>query len=191
MQVRWVAEELGLAPRQIRINEFGDTDTTPCGSGNYASLGMVQQGNAAVAAARDVKRQLFEVVAKKLRVTADSLEAKNRRILVKGSPDKGMPFEEAVKAYWYEGKGALPLIGRGAYSPPTEDWDLQTGEGNASIAYGVGVQAVEGVVETETGGVMVGVRNSRKSGQTLRVGGISSYSQAERPTVTKRIGTGC
>jgi len=155
MQIMCVAEELGLAPEDITINEFVDTDTTPFESGNYASRGTIQQGNAAVAAARDVRRQLFEVVAKKLGITADSLEAKNRRIFIKDSPAKGMSFEEAVKTCWYDGEGALPLIGRGAYNPPTEDWDLKTGEGNASIAYGFGVQAAEVEVDTETGKVKV------------------------------------
>lgn len=155
MQIMCVAEELGLAPEDITINEFVDTDTTPFESGNYASRGTIQQGNAAVAAARDVRQQLFEVVANKLGVTADRLEAKNRQILTKGSPNKGMSFEEAVKTCWYEVEGALPLIGRGAYNPPTEDWDLRTGEGNASIAYGFGVQAAEVEVDIETGKVKV------------------------------------
>lgn len=155
MQIMCVAEELGLEPEDITINEFVDTDSTPFDCGNYASRGMIQQGNAAVAAAQDVRRQLFEAVARKLGVSVDVLKARDRRICVKGSPDRGISFEEAVRTCWYEGEGALPLIGRGSYSPPTEDWDLQTGEGNASIAYGFGVQAAEVEVDKETGKVKV------------------------------------
>ena len=66
MIVMCVAEELGLPVGEVAINTLVDTDSTPFDRGNYGSRGTIQQGNAAVAAARDVRQQLFEVVADKL-----------------------------------------------------------------------------------------------------------------------------
>jgi len=152
--VMCVAEELGLPVEKVAINRFVDTSITPFDRGNYASRGTIQQGNATIAAARDVRRQLFEVVADKLGVAPDDLEAKNSQIYVKSSPDEGMSFEEAVKAYQAAGK-VLPLVGRGHYDPPTVSLDKDTGEGNLSIAYGFAARVIEVEVNTETGQVKV------------------------------------
>jgi 4-hydroxybenzoyl-CoA reductase alpha subunit len=154
MIVMCVAEELGLALGDISINELTDTDIIPFDRGNYASRGTILQGNAAVAAAQDVKQQLFEVVANKLEVNVDDLEAKNGRIFAKGVPGKGMTFKEAVKTYEASGR-RLPLIGRGHHIPPTETTDMKTGEGNLSAAYGLGARVVEVEVDTETGQVKI------------------------------------
>jgi CO/xanthine dehydrogenase Mo-binding subunit len=149
-----VAEELGLPLEIIELNEFTDTDTTPFDRGNYGSRGTVQQGNASVAAARDVKRQLFQVIADKLEANPEDLEAEDSRIFVKGSPDRGMSFREAVMAYQASGS-SLPLIGRGHYDPPTTALDPRTGIGNLSIAYGFGARVAEVEIDPETGQVKV------------------------------------
>jgi len=154
MIVMCIAEELGLDVEDITINEFVDTRFVPWECGNYGSRGTVQQGNAAIAAGRDVRRQLFEVVAEELGTTPDQLEAKNKRIFAKGSPDRGVSFLWAVKEYW-ESEKPKPLVGRGYYDPPTEQMDINTGEGNVSIAYGFGAQIAEVEVDTETGKVTV------------------------------------
>lgn len=154
MVVMCVAEELGLPMEKVAINRFVDTSVTPFDRGNYGSRGTIQQGNAAIAAARDLRRQLFEAVADKLGANPDDLEAKNGRIFIKSSPDKGVSFEEAVKAYQAAGK-TLPLVGRGHYDPPTTATDMKTGEGNLSIAYGFAARVIEVEVDTETGQVKV------------------------------------
>jgi 4-hydroxybenzoyl-CoA reductase subunit alpha len=154
MVVMCVAEELGLPVEEISINEVVDTNIVPYECGNYGSRGMVQQGNAAIAAARDLRRQLFELLAEKWGVRVNELEAKNSRIYVKKDSNKGMSFKEAVRAYREAGK-VLPLIGRGHYEPPTEEMDVLTGEGNLSIAYGFGAQIIEVEVDPETGKVKV------------------------------------
>jgi CO/xanthine dehydrogenase Mo-binding subunit len=89
-----------------------------------------------------------------LGTTPDQLEAKDKRIFIKDSPDKGVSFLWAVKDYRDSGK-PMPLIGRGYYEPPTEDMDTKTGEGNVSIAYGFGAQVAEVEVDIETGKVAV------------------------------------
>jgi len=149
-----VAEELGLRLEDVGINYDVDTEVVPYEDGNYASRGTVGQGRAAIAAAQDVRRQLFEIVAEKFGVRVEDIEAKGGRIFVKGSPDKGMPFKDAVKTYSSSGR-LMPLVGRGHYDPPGEWMDEKTGEGNFSVAWGFGAQAAEVEVDTETGHVKV------------------------------------
>ncbi len=147
-----VAEELGLKMDDLFINDDVDTKTVPWEDGNYGSRGCVSQGRAAIAAAQDVRKQLFQAVAKKLKVSPTRLEARDGRISVKGT-SKGMTFKEAVKVYTDMGK-PLPLVGRGHYTPPTsEDWDIKSGVGNVAAAWGFGAQVVEVEVDPATGEV--------------------------------------
>jgi carbon-monoxide dehydrogenase large subunit len=53
-----VADELGIAPEQIRI-VHGDTDRTPYGWGTFASRSLVISGGAALLAARKVRDKLL------------------------------------------------------------------------------------------------------------------------------------
>jgi len=149
-----VAEELGLRLENVAINDIVDTNVIPYEASNYGSRGTIGQGRAAMAAAQDVRQQLFEVVASRFNAKVKDMEAKEGQIFVKGSPDKGMSLKDAVKAYNDSGK-PLPLIGRGSYEPPSEDMDFNTGVGNVSVAWGFGAQVVEVEVDPETGGIKV------------------------------------
>lgn len=149
-----VAEELGLRLEDISINEFVDTETIPWELGQGASRGTVAQGRAAIAAAQDVRHQLFEVVAEKLGAKVEDLAAKDGRIFVAESPTKGLSFKEAAQAYRFSGK-PMPLIGRGHYEPPDEVKNFKTGEGNFSCAWGFSAHAAEVEVDTQTGQVKV------------------------------------
>ena len=146
------AEELGIALEDIRVIS-GDTEICPVHAGSYSSRGTLWGGNAVKAAAADAKRQLLEVVADKFEVSVDDLEVGNRKIWVKGSPDKAITFAEAVVASML-GKGN-PIIGRGFYKCETTNMNPSTGEGNLSPAYSFGAQVAEVEVDRETGKVKV------------------------------------
>jgi len=148
------AEELGLKLEDIAINDIVDTDVIPFEDSNYGSRGTVGQGRAAIAAAQDLRRQLFEVLAAEFDAKVEDMEARDGRIFVKGSPDKGVSFKDAVRAYGMSGK-PLPLIGRGHYDPPGEMMDFNTGIGNVSVSWGFGAQVAEVAVDPETGDVKV------------------------------------
>jgi CO/xanthine dehydrogenase Mo-binding subunit len=149
-----VAEELGLRLEDVATNDAVDTQVIPYEASNYGSRGTVGQGRAAIAAAQDAKRQLFEVVAHKLGAKLEDMEAKEGRIFVKGSANKGLSFKEAVKAYNHSGK-PLPLVGRDSYDPPSEAMDFKTGVGNVAVSWGFGAQVAEVEVDFETGEVRV------------------------------------
>src|SRR5207344_877862 len=62
-----VAEELGVPPEHIHL-ETADTTLTPVDLGSYSSRVTFMAGNAAIAAARKLKAQLFELAAEQLHV---------------------------------------------------------------------------------------------------------------------------
>ena len=149
-----VAEQLGVAMDDVHITA-ADTGICPIDAGTFGSGVTVRAGHAAVIAANDVRRQLFEFVADRLECSAEDLVAANHRICVKGSPDRGMSLSEALYDYQYADK-PLPIVGRGGWIPPTEQpTTLLTQNGNFSPNYSFMTQAAEVEVDLETGKVTV------------------------------------
>jgi 4-hydroxybenzoyl-CoA reductase subunit alpha len=149
-----VAEELGVPLEDIRITA-ADTEITPLDPGTFGSGVTLRAGNAAQFAAQAAKEKLFEAVAEKMEVSIEELEAKNRRINVKGSPERGISLEEAIKFYQYSDR-PMPIIGRGSYYPPAkEPTTLLKEDGNFSPAYSFMTQAAEVEVDVKTGKVKV------------------------------------
>lgn len=139
-----VAEELGVRLEDIRITS-ADTELTPPDPGTYSSRVTFLAGNAVKRAAADARKQILELVAEKLEANPEDLEAKDRRIHVKGDPDRGMSFVDAVQYCLYSDNKTL-ILGRGFYTPPTF-----LGGGNLSPAYSFGSQVAKVIVDRETG----------------------------------------
>jgi 4-hydroxybenzoyl-CoA reductase alpha subunit len=149
-----VAEELGVTLQDIRITA-ADTEITPLDPGTFGSGVTLRAGNAARMAARAAKEKLFEAVAEKLESNTRDLEAKDRQIFIKGNPDIGMSFKEAIKFYQYSDR-PMPIIGRGSYMPPAkEPTTLLKEDGNFSPAYSFMTQAAEVEVDARTGKIKV------------------------------------
>lgn len=142
-----VAEEFGIPMEDVSIVP-SDSEITPQDLGSYGSRATLVAGNACRLAAADAKDQILKTVSEKLEVAAEDLEFKNRRISVKGTPQKGMSLSEAVIA----SKGSV--LGRGTYESNTEIPNRK-GEGNISPAYSFGAQVAEVEVDTETGKIDV------------------------------------
>ena len=92
------AEELGVHLEDVTVIS-ADTDTTPWGWMVAGSTALMQTGGAVRAAAAKAKRQLFEQAAKALNVAVEDLVAKDRRIYVKRTPERGLTFGEIVGPY--------------------------------------------------------------------------------------------
>ena len=149
-----VAEELGVPLEDVRITA-ADTELTPLDPGTFGSGVTLRAGNAAKIAAQAAKEKLFEAVAEKMEVNIEELEARNRRISVKGSPERGISLREAIKIYQYSDR-PMPIIGRGSYYPPAkEPTTLLKEDGNFSPAYSFMTQAAEVQVDVKTGRVKV------------------------------------
>src|ERR1700730_15319238 len=92
-----VAEELGIAPRDIRVIT-GDTDLTPVDLGSYSSRVTLMTGNAALQAAERARELLVQATATKLSIPGVRLAFADGRVFDVEEPEKGMPFADAVVA---------------------------------------------------------------------------------------------
>jgi len=147
------AEELGVLFEDINIVS-GDTDITPACCGAWGSRQTFTAGNAVKYAAADAKRQLLQVAANLLEARIEDLEAKNRKIYVKGSPERAVSIVQAAStSYTHLG---TPIIGKGINDDPWSYMpDPKTGYGNVTSAYAFAAQVAEVEVDTETGLVKV------------------------------------
>jgi len=147
-----VAEELGVRLEDIRITA-ADTGITPLDPGTFGSGVTVRAGNAARLAAMAAKQKLLDFLAEKLEANVADLVAEDRRIFVKGTPEKGLTFLEAMKAYQYADL-PMPIVGRGSWmAPATEPTTLFKEDGNFSPNYSFMTQAAEVEVDLLTGRV--------------------------------------
>jgi 4-hydroxybenzoyl-CoA reductase subunit alpha len=145
------AEILGI-PFEDVIQGPSDSDTAILDSGMFSDRCTYWDGNATIAAANDLKRQLAEIAAKKLQAEPEDLEFKNSRIYVKGKPEKTINILDPVRTAYYD--NGTPLYGRGYWA--ATDIDLvnwKTGSGN--LAHGIDfiATAVEMDVDMKTGKV--------------------------------------
>ena len=144
------AEELGIATDDVHVVS-ADTDSTPMDTGAIASRTTYVTGNAVRLAAGKAKAILFEVAAPMLRVKPDQLEAKDRKIQIKGYPQRYLPIGEVANhAQVVMGESA---IGAASYNPPTVALDPETGQGKPFSTYVYATQIAEVDVDDETGEV--------------------------------------
>jgi len=147
-----VAEELGVRIEDVRITA-ADTGITPLDPGTFGSGVTVRAGNAARLAAIAAKNKIFEFVADKLEANVADLTAMDRKIFVKGSPEKGMTLLEALKGYQYADL-PMPIVGRGSWmAPASEPTTLFKQSGNFAPNYSFMTQAAEVEVDLQTGRV--------------------------------------
>jgi len=143
------AEELGVHLEDVQMSA-ADTDTVPLCGGPISSRVTTTSGNAVKLAAADAKRQLFQVAAKKLGANIEDLEAKDRKVYVRGHPAVAMSIAEVASAASYR-----PILGRGIYIAKQEGSDLKTLYGDCATAYSFAAQVAEVEVDTQTGEVKV------------------------------------
>jgi 4-hydroxybenzoyl-CoA reductase subunit alpha len=138
-----VAEVLGLPLEDIHLTS-ADTQLTPPDMGTYSSRVTVAAGNAALKAANAIKAQIFKVAADELKANQDDLIARDRKIAVKGSPDRFLSFADAVNLYRKINHGT-PLVAQGSYNSPDP----------LSPTYSFGAYICEAEVSLKTGEVRI------------------------------------
>jgi xanthine dehydrogenase molybdenum-binding subunit len=131
------AEALGIPLNQIQLTN-GDTDVTPYSVGESGSRTTPFTGPAVIAAAEDVRRQIFTVAARQLKVTADELDLRDGQIFVKADPSQTIPLGRALER-------SGELIGRATTNPTFKDY-----EGKSFAAHFAEVE-----VDTWTGHVKI------------------------------------
>ncbi|MDP2935843.1 MAG: molybdopterin-dependent oxidoreductase [Dehalococcoidia bacterium] len=178
-----VAEDLGLTMDEINVTKV-DSEMTPMDPGTFGSRTTFCSGRAVRAASADVRRQLFEHAAEKLEANPADLDMRDRKVFVKGSPDRNMPLLQVIRELQY-GKGN-PVIGRGTASPDTDFVDFRVGIGNMSAAYSAGTQGAEVEIDVETGQIhVVKMANAHDCGRALHPGMVEGQQQG---TATSGLG---
>jgi 4-hydroxybenzoyl-CoA reductase alpha subunit len=147
-----VAEELGVQPEHLHL-ETADTTLTPVDLGSYSSRVTFMAGNAAIAAARKLKTQLFEVASEHLHTPVERLHAAGGLIFDESDPGITLPFVTAVRMA--EARfGAL--VAAGSYAPPEGIHGDYKGAGvGPSPAYSYSTCVAKVAVDIETGEVVV------------------------------------
>jgi nicotinate dehydrogenase medium molybdopterin subunit len=144
------AEALGISVDDVHVVS-GDTDAMPLDTGAIASRTTYVTGNAIRLAAEKALSVLFEAAAPVLGVDADQLEAKDRKIQVKGFPQRHVAIADiARRAQLTLGE---PAIGSASWNPPTVPLDPETGQGKPFNTYVYAAQIAELDVDDETGEV--------------------------------------
>ena len=149
------AEIMGVEPETISLTT-ADTDTTfPC-MGTFGSRVTFCAGNAVTEAADGLKQQLLENAADLLEANPNDLEMKDKKIFVKGSPDKAVAYAEIGAASFY--KKNKPLVAHGYYNGPEDvspEFDPATYRGYPAPAMVFGTHLAEVEVDPATGKVEV------------------------------------
>src|SRR6266487_3552643 len=147
-----VSEELGVPPEHIHL-ETADTTLTPVDLGSYSSRVTFMAGNAAIAAARKLKAQLFELASEQLQVPVENLEAAECLIYDVNDPGVALPYVKVVQLT--EARyGAL--VAAGSYAPPEDIHGDYKGAGvGPSPAYSYSACVAQVAVDIETGEVVV------------------------------------
>lgn len=149
--VKMVAEVLQLPMERISVTP-ADSLTNPFEFGPVGSRGTYAIGSAAIKAAEDAKRQLFEIAAPLLSAGPEELETVDGKIFVRGNPDKSLKWS----AFGHE----RTILGYGRFDP---DFTLA----NCMTTF------VEVEVDTETGKVdLVRVVNATDVGQVVDPPGL-------------------
>lgn len=97
MLAQVVAEALGVHPNVISV-VAGDTAASPLGLGAFASRQAVTAGNAAHAAALEVREKILRVASNWLEAAPDDLELVDGRVQVKGVSGISRSFGEIASA---------------------------------------------------------------------------------------------
>ncbi|HKZ50872.1 MAG TPA: xanthine dehydrogenase family protein molybdopterin-binding subunit, partial [Dehalococcoidia bacterium] len=134
------AEEMGVSMEEVTIASQNDTDATPYTAGSGGSRVTYMGGTAIRQATADAREQLFALASDTLEASPDDLELRDKKVSVKGSPEKAVTLAElAQKANSSRGG---PVLGRGSVA-------------RLGPAPTFSTQVAEVEVDTETGQVRV------------------------------------
>ncbi len=153
MLVQIASEELGLLPEDIQLIT-ADTEVTPSDPGSYSMCETFVGGNAVRLAAKDAKRKLFEVAARVLEAKPETLIAADRKIFVRGEPDRSIAIARVIRMALGKGQS---IAGEGSFWPkvdPRREW-VDNPYGQLSETFSFGTVIAEVKVDPETGLVEV------------------------------------
>jgi CO/xanthine dehydrogenase Mo-binding subunit len=146
------AEVLGVSMEDVKTF-IGDTALTPLAGTTTATRMLYMSGNATMAAAMVVRKNLLGEAAGLLEANPEDLVLKDRKIYVKGAPGNALALDKVVKACAADG---IPLYHVAQFNAPFRELiDFTTGQGQVFPDFTFGSHAVEVAVDVETGKVRI------------------------------------
>lgn len=154
------AAALGVPMEWVRVAGPVDTQYSPYEWQTVASRLTWSMGNAIVAAARDARQQILDLVAEAWDENPDDLDIVNGNVIsykteeavsLKNIVIYGLPRPND------QGWRGGPIVGRGNFMPTyVTGLDAETGQGERAVVhYTTGAQAVEVEVDLDTGQVQI------------------------------------
>jgi xanthine dehydrogenase YagR molybdenum-binding subunit len=134
-----LAETLGLPLDAVKVHIGSSKYPNSGASGGSTTVGAVSESHRR--AAQDALARLFDLVAPKLQVAADKLEAVEGRIQVQDDPGKSLAWQEACRLIGLKPLEVTSNFQRGTPSPLSSE-----GVGGVQMAH-VAVDAATGVIK--------------------------------------------
>ena len=160
VMAQMAAAALGVPYESVRISSPVDTRYSPYEWQTVASRLTWSMGNAVVAAAKDARRQVLDLVSEAWDEDPENLDIRDG-IVVSYKSEQEQPLKN-IAIYGLpkpEDQGWIggPIIGRGKFMPSyVTGLDSETGQGTRSVVhYTTGSQSVELEVDLDTGQVEI------------------------------------
>ena len=147
-----VAEVLGLPLDRLTV-VANDSVVTPKDNGSYSSRVSFMVGNAAIGAARELKRVLVAAAARKLEAAGEDIECLGEAYRVAGT-DRALGYKDVVAAA-LEDNGTLTVKGTWSTPPETQGGKFKGAAVGTSAGFSYAAQVVEVDVDEDTGMVRV------------------------------------
>jgi len=161
-----VAEVIGVDLSNIIVIN-SDTDIIPYDLGAWGSRSVFVCGNAAKAAAENLKKEIIEVVSKMFEVSPKEVEIKNGEAFLKENHGRRISFGKVAE--FSVNRLGHPLSGRGRYFDPLASevtYYKRAGKHIPTFTYGC--QIVEVEVDTLTGEIkVIKITAAQDTGKTV------------------------
>ena len=106
------AEELSLPAEAVNVTH-DSTDSMPYSGLSAGSKTIYTVGSAVLAAAHDARSQVFSIVAEMLEASAEDMELRDGKVIVKGVPEKYVTLQQIAANSMNFGAPYEPVFGRG------------------------------------------------------------------------------
>ncbi|MCP4469488.1 MAG: xanthine dehydrogenase family protein molybdopterin-binding subunit [Gammaproteobacteria bacterium] len=145
-------EILGVPMDEITVY-FGDGHVNPLAGTSTASRALYMSGKATELAARAVRDNLLQCMARHFEVSPDELDLADSTVFVLDNPERRMSIKDMVKLCAAEGvhRHNLSIF----KAPPSEGLDPETGQGEVFPDFTYGAHAAQVSVDIDTGEVTV------------------------------------
>ena len=148
-----VADTLDVAIERVRVIA-ADSAVTPKDNGSYSSRVTFMVGNAAIDAARNLKKVLVEAAAKKLEAHAEDVECAGETFRVGSGEQSALSFDDVARAALVN-EGALTVKGSFTCPPEAQGGKHRGGAVGSTMGFSYAAQVVEVSVDEATGLITV------------------------------------